>query len=151
MEQLYYFNSSYVSGHYLIHCLPESTVINKMVGNLGNDACQKEQCNFFGAVNGVFWYEPATFKAVYKVIRSKLFIMEHDEASQMMNKYFPEENAANRSTFDTLTVAADSNEKSLEPLSRVLSKDKTLHMMPETTFEGNLKQNRGTLRRFSGV
>ena len=151
MDESYHFNSSCILGHDLIGSLPKPTAFETWVGNKGIRGCQHDHRNFSAVVKGLFWYEPATFPAVYKVLRSNIFKMSDLEARQMMDKCFTQENDGNVASFDVLQTAADSYEKFLDPLEYVSASNRKMQVMRDTTLEGYLNNNRRALARFRGV
>ena len=151
MDESYHFNSSCILGHDIIHSLPSPTAFEKMVGNMGIKGCQRDHSNFSAVVNGLFWYEPATFPAVYKVLRSKVFGMDDAEARAMMHKTFCQENDGNHASFKTLTTAVESYKKFLDPLDYVNAANRELNIMSKTTLEGYLSTNARAMASFQGA
>jgi len=149
MDESYHFNSSCIIGTEVIDVLPPPSAFEAFVGNMTITGCQKDHRNFSAVVNGLFWHEPATFKAIYKVLRSRIFAMDHDTAIDMMWKCFCEENNGNRASFQTLQTAIDSYQKYLDPISYVSRDNKNLHLMRKTRMEGYLSTNRRALQSFS--
>jgi len=148
-DESYHFNSSCLIGTEVIDVLPKPSAFESFVGNLTLTGCQKDHSNFSAVVNGLFWYEPATFKAIYKVLRSSIFRMDHEEAIQMMDKCFAQENNGNRGSFQTMQTAIDSYQRYLAPLSYVSPDNKRLHIMRQTTMDNYLRTNRRALQSFS--
>lgn len=151
MDESFHFNSSCILGHDLIGSLPKPTAFERMVGNKGIRGCQYDHRNFSAVVKGLFWYEPATFQAVYKVLRSDIFKMGDTEARHMMYRCFGEENDGNATSFDVLKTAADSYEKFLDPLDYVSDANRKMQVMRDTTLDGYLSTNRRALSRFRGI
>jgi len=150
MDESYHFNSSCILGHDLIRSLPEPTAFERFVGNKGIRGCQHDHSNFSAVVKGLFWYEPATFPAIYKLLRSDIFKMGDLEARQMMDRCFAHENDGNLASFEVLKTAADSYERFLDPLDYVTDENRKMAVMRATTLESYLKTNRRELSRFKG-
>jgi hypothetical protein len=148
MDESYHFNSSCLIGTEVIDALPKPSAFESMVGNLALTGCQRDHSHFSAVVNGLFWHEPATFKAVYKVLRSSIFGMDHREAIAMMHRCFAVENAGNQASFQTMQTAIDSYQRYLEPLGYVNRDNKNLHIMRRTTMESYLTRNRSALATF---
>ncbi len=148
MDESYHFNSSMILGHDLIDSLPKPTAFEKWVGNKSVRGCQYDHRNFSAVVKGLFWYEPATFKAVYNVLRSDIFKMSDLEARNMMQSCFAEENEGNVAAYALLRTAADSYEKFLDPLEYISAPNRKMAHMRRTTLEGYLETNRRALARF---
>ena len=148
MDESYHFNSSCILGHDVVKALPPPTAFEKMVANMGIHGCQKDHSNFSTVVNGLFWYEPATFPAVYKVLRSNIFGMSDAEAKGMMRKCFCEENDGNNGAHKTLTIARESYRRFLEPLDYVTESNKELSLMGKSSMERYLSRNRRAMAQF---
>ena len=148
MDESYHFNSSCIVGHDVVQCLPKPTGFESFVGNLGIAGCQKDHSNFSAVVNGLFWYEPATFKAVYKLLRSSIFNMEHNEAISMMESCFCQENEGVRISSETHRTAIESYKKFLDPLDYINESNRNLKLMSATTMDGYLAKNRVAMNRF---
>ena len=97
-----------------------------------------------------FWYEPATFKAVYKVLRSDIFKMSHEDALAMMQRCFAEENDGNLASHKMHRTAIESYKRFLDPLDYVNEENKNLNIMQESSFDRYLAVNRRALSSFSG-
>ena len=151
MDESYHFNSSCIVGHDVINCLPKPTRFEAMVGNKGISGCQKDHSNFSAVVNGLFWYEPAAFQAVYKVLRSSVFNMKHQEALQMIEACFCYENDGVAASFETHQTAIESYKLYLEPLEYVSQSNRNLSIMSATTQEKYLKTNQKAFRRFKAA
>ena len=149
MDESYHFNSSTLVGTEVIDALPKPSAFEAMVGNLTLAGCQRDHSKFSAVVNGLFWHEPATFKAVYTVLRSSIFGMGHVEAIAMMERCFTQENAGNRGAFQTMQTAIDSYQRYLEPLGYVNASNKNLDIMRRTTLEGYMRENRRALASFA--
>lgn len=151
MDESYHFNSSCLIGTEVIDVLPKPSAFEAMVGNMTLTGCQKDHRHFSAVVNGLFWYEPATFGAIYKVLRSPIFGMDHRAAIAMMERCFTQENGGNHASFQTMQTAIDSYQRYLEPLGYVNADNKNLHLMRRTTMQGYLAENRAALSRFAAT
>ena len=151
MDESYHFNSSCIVGLDVVRSLPAPTAFEKLVGNMSIAGCQRDHSNFSAVVNGLFWYEPATFPAIYKVLTSPVFGMDDAEARQMMRRCFCEENDGNHTSFKTLTTARESYRRFLDPLDYINSQNRDLSIMGRTTLENYLKTNRRAMSAFKGA
>ena len=148
MDESFHFNSSCIIGHDVISSLPSPTPFEKLVGNMSIIGCQKDHSNFSAVVNGLFWYEPALFSPIYKILRSDIFSMDEREAKEMMRLCFCRENEAIHSSFDTMTTAIESYKKFLDPLDYVNQTNKNLSLMRKMNIEKYLQNNQRALTRF---
>ena len=148
MDESFHFNSSCIIGLEVVRSLPKPTAYEKLIGNLGIQGCQKDHSHFSVVVNGLFWYEPALFAPIYKILRSQLFNMAHQEAMQMMRRCFCEDNDAVHMSFATMNLAIESYKKFLDPLAYVNPQNKDLSLMRRMSIDKYLQTNRKALRRF---
>ena len=150
MDESFHFNSSCLIGTEVIDALPKPTAFERFVGNLSIKGCQRDHSNYSAVVNGLFWYEPATFNAVYKVLRSHIFNMDHQEAIEMMKKCFGEENEGNLAAQKMHETAIESYKRYLDPLDYVNSENKDLKLMRQSTLPKYLATNQKALANFTG-
>ena len=83
-DESFHFNSSTVISHDVLNSLKEPTRFEIWVANQGLRGSQKDHYHFSTAVNGLFWYDPALYPKVYKILRSPVFGMSHGQARRMM-------------------------------------------------------------------
>jgi len=74
-DESFHFNSSTVISHEVLNSMNEPTPFEKWVANQGLRGSQKDHYHFSTAINGLFWYDPALFPKVYKILRSPIFGM----------------------------------------------------------------------------
>lgn len=148
MDESFHFNSSCIIGHDVVNSLPNPTAYEKLVGNMSILGCQKDHSNFSVVVNGLFWYEPALFEPIYRILRSNIFNMDHNEAMNMMERCFCKENEAVHDSFSTMTLAIESYKKFLDPLDYVNEKNKDLSLMRKMNIEKYLSKNQRAMSRF---
>ena len=86
MDESFHFNSSRIIGHDVVRCLPAPTAFERMVANLTVHGCQRDHGRFSIAVRGLFWHDPATFGAVWRVLRSPAFGFSHADALEMLRR-----------------------------------------------------------------
>ena len=148
MDESFHFNSSCIIGHDVIRSLPKPTAFETLVGNMGILGCQKDHSNFSVVVNGLFWYEPALFESVYKILRSNIFNMCDREAKEMMRRCFCQENDAVHASFNTMELAIESYKKYLDPLDYVNQGNKDLALMRKMSIEKYLNTNKKAFQKF---
>ncbi len=151
-DESYHFNSSTILSHDVVCSLPRPTAFEKRVVNLGVLGCQRDHRNFSTMVAGIFWYDPAAFPSVYKVLRSPAFGLDDQAARELMRQSFCEENESFHHAFSIHTTARESYERYLEPLPFITDDNKKMAVMKRATIEGALARNRRELgRRLKGV
>jgi hypothetical protein len=148
MDESYHFNSSNIIGTDLLKLLPKPSKFEHFVANLGIKGTLRDHANFTNVVNGIFWYEPATFKAVYKVLTSKVFNFDPKEALEMMEKCFCHENEGVHESFKTHQTALDSYKSYLDGIDYINSFSANGGQMQHTSVEKYLKQNRKRFKIF---
>ena len=147
-DESFHFNSSLILSKDVIKMIPKPTSFERLLMNRGLYGCQKDHENFSATINGIFWYEPALFSAVYKILRSRVFGMGHADAKDMMYKCFTQENQGVQEAHRTHKLATSAYEAYLDDLDYVDPAVKKLSLMKQSTVERYLKINRRALPRF---
>jgi hypothetical protein len=148
MDESFHFNSSTIISHDVINFLKPPTEFEKLVANLGIRGCQKDHYNFSVTINGIFWYEPALYPAVYQVLRSQIFEMSDTEAKEIMQKCFTEETEALHRSFNTHREAVDSYKVYLEPLDYVWDSNKEMSLMSANSIPKYLVKQKQEFQRW---
>ena len=68
MDESFHFNSSTIISHEVVKCLKPPTAFEQFVANLGLRGCQRDHYHFSAAINGIFWYDPALYSAIYQIL-----------------------------------------------------------------------------------
>ncbi|MDM9382308.1 P-aminobenzoate N-oxygenase AurF [Chlorogloeopsis sp. ULAP01] len=129
MDESFHFNSSTIISHDVIHCLKPPTAFEKLVANLGIRGCQQDHYHFSVAINGIFWYDPALYSAVYQVLRSPVFDMSDAEAKDMMRECFTQETEGLHRSYKTHTEARESYKVYLEKLDYLWENNRQMSIM----------------------
>jgi hypothetical protein len=148
LDESFHFNSSTIISHDVINFLKPPTEFEKLVANLGIRGCQKDHYNFSATINGIFWYEPALYPAVYQILRSHIFGMDDLEAKEMMQSCFTEETEALHCSFDTHREAVDSYKVYLEPLDYVWKSNKEMSLMSANSIPKYLVKQKQEFQRW---
>jgi hypothetical protein len=147
-DESFHFNSSTVISHEVLNALKEPTPFEKWVANQGLRGSQKDHYHFSTAINGLFWYDPALFPKVYKILRSPVFGMNDSEARQMMEACFTEENEGLLASERSRQIAIDSYREYLADLNYVDRANKEMAIMRRNSVARHLAMNRRELKRF---
>lgn len=147
-DESYHFNSSTILSRDVLRSLPKPTKFESFVANLGIRGCQRDHFHFSAAINGIFWYDPALFGKIYRLLRSPHFGFGDREAREMMRRCFTEESDGLHESFRTHRTALESYKKYLEPLEYVAPENKGQIHMAKSTIEGWRTRNRRALERF---
>ncbi|AFZ13090.1 hypothetical protein Cri9333_2218 [Crinalium epipsammum PCC 9333] len=129
MDESFHFNSSTILSHEVVKCLKPPTAFENLVANLGIKGCQKDHYNFSVAINGIFWYDPALYSAIYQVLRSPIFSMTDSEAKDMMRKCFTEESEGLHRSYATQMEAIESYKVYLEKVDYAWKSNKEMSLM----------------------
>jgi hypothetical protein len=148
LDESYHFNSSNIIGSEVVKSLKKPTAFESFVANLGIKGSLRDHSQFSISVNGIFWYEPALFPTILKLLQTPIFGMDKKEAMQMIERCFCKENEAIHLSFKTHQTAKDSYINYLEQLEYVNKENKMGGAMRHTSIEGYLKQNQKEFERF---
>tara|TARA_Y100000590_G_scaffold323369_1_gene366369 strand:+ start:94138 stop:95418 length:1281 start_codon:yes stop_codon:yes gene_type:complete len=148
LDESYHFNSSSIIGHDVIHTLKGPTKFESHIANMGIKGCQKDHQHFNISVNGIFWYEPALFPVIYRVLRSPYFEFDHVGALQMMEKCFLRENQAMHLAYDTHCVASKSYQQYVDGLPYISKSNREMKLMKKTTIEKYIRTNKQAFKKF---
>jgi hypothetical protein len=151
MDESYHFNSSCVISHDVINSLKPPTAFESWVANRGIMGCQRDHFNFSVAIKGIFWFDPALYGSLYKILQSRVFGMEPKEAKEMIRKCFTEESAAMHESYNVHRTTIDSYKAYLAPLTYVNQENRGMRIMERNSLEHSLNTNRAAYRRFVNV
>ncbi|HIK10230.1 MAG TPA: P-aminobenzoate N-oxygenase AurF [Oscillatoriaceae cyanobacterium M33_DOE_052] len=148
MDESFHFNSSTIVGHDVVKCLNPPTDFEKFAANLGLKGCQKDHYNFSVAINGIFWYDPALYPAIYQVLRSPVFGMDDGEAKQMMRLCFTEESDGLHRSYQTHREAVASYQAYLEKVDYAWQVNKEMSLMAANSIPKYLATQKRALAKF---
>ncbi len=148
MDESYHFNSSGIVSHDVVKTLKAPTSFERWVANATLAGCQKDHYHFSAAINGIFWYEPALFGAVYKVLRSPAFGLDDAGARLMLESCFARDNDGVQASYKTHREAVASYKAYLADLSHVSAHNKEMRHMSQSSVADYLARNRAALARF---
>ncbi|WPF90232.1 P-aminobenzoate N-oxygenase AurF [Cyanobacterium aponinum AL20118] len=148
LDESFHFNTSTILSHDVSKCLKPPTYFERYVTNLGIRGCQKDHYHVSVAINGIFWYEPALYGAILKIMRSPLFGFSMEEAKAMLKDCFTKETEGLHRSFQTHDEAISSYQLYLEPLDFISAQNKTMKIMASNSFEKYLKTQKQALAKF---
>ena len=148
LDESFHFNSSTVISHDVLRAVPAPTRFERRVANLALAGSQRDHYHFSTAVNGLFWYDPALFPKVYKILRSPIFNLGDREARQMMEACFTRENEGLHESARSRDIAIDSYRHYLADLDYVNGENKEMRLMRRNSIAKHLHTNRRELKRF---
>jgi hypothetical protein len=148
MDESFHFNSSTIISHDVIHCLKPPTSFEKLVANLGIRGCQQDHYHFSAAINGIFWYDPALYSAVYQILRSPVFDMSDAEAKDMMRECFTQETEGLHRSYKTHTEAMESYKVYLEKLDYLWENNRQMSIMAANSIPKYLEIQKQAFANF---
>jgi hypothetical protein len=148
MDESFHFNTSRLVGLEVPRSLEAPSAFERWVVNRGVNGCQRDHFNFSVVINGIFWYEPATYSVIYKLFRSRVFGMDHGQALAMMEACFTRESDGLAATAKTHQTAADSYCAFVEPVSWLNRGNRDMRFMRENSIERYLARNKHAFMRF---
>jgi hypothetical protein len=149
LDESFHFNTSRIVGLEVPRSLEPPTAFERWVINRGVAGCQRDHYHFSVVVNGIFWYDPATFERIYQLLRSPVFGMDRREALQMMSDCFTRESEGVNEAAKTQQIAADSYRAFIEPVAYLDAHNREMRHMRANSVQRYLQRNRAALRRFS--
>ncbi len=149
LDESFHFNSSTILSHAILACVDKPTAYESFVANLGLRGCQKDHYNFSAVINGIFWFDPALYSSVYKLLRSSVFNLDDAEAKNMMQRCFTEESDGLHRSFQTHQEAMNSYKVYLEKLDYVWAANKDMTLMGRNSIEQYLKTQRNAWQAFN--
>jgi hypothetical protein len=148
MDESFHFNTSRLVGLEVPRSLEPPSAFERWVVNRGVAGCQRDHFHFSVVVNGIFWYDPATFPVIYRLFRSPVFGMEHGEALAMMRACFCCESEGLAAAARTHGTAADSYRAFVEPIAWLDRSNREMSVMRRNRAERYLARNKRVLERF---
>jgi len=148
MDESHHFNTSRIIALDVTRSLDPPTAFEKWAVNRGVRGCQRDHFHFSVAVNGIFWYEPALFPVIYKLLRSHVFEMDRNEALTMMQKCFCEENDGQHASRELQRVAFESYCAFVDTVGHLDAGNREMTLIRSNSVERYLQQNRRAMKRF---
>jgi hypothetical protein len=148
MDESYHFNTSRLVGLEVPRSLEAPTRFERWVVNRGVAGCQRDHFHFSAAINGIFWYDPALFPVIHRMLRSPVFGMDDREARAMMAACFTHESDGMSAAAKTHEVAAQSYCAFVEPIAWLDGHNREMRHMRVNTAPQALARNRRALARF---
>ncbi|MBI3650085.1 MAG: P-aminobenzoate N-oxygenase AurF [Acidobacteria bacterium] len=148
LDESFHFNSSTVISHDVLQSVKAPTQFERFVANRALRGTQQDHYHFSTAINGLFWYDPALFAKVYKILRSPIFQMSDQEARQMMTECFTKDSDGLQLSAQSRQIALESYCEYLSALDYVSRDNKAMAIMRRNSIARHLATNRRELRKF---
>lgn len=149
IDESFHFNTSTVIGHDVVNSLKEPNRFEKYIANLSLWGCQGDHYNFSTAINGIFWYDPALYPKIYKILRSPVFKMSHESALEAIEKSFCQESEGALAASKTHAESIDSYKAYLAGFKYVSKKNKEMALMSQNSLQKHLSTNRAEFQKFA--
>lgn len=147
-DESFHFNSSTVISHDVLNSLKPPTPFESWVANQGLRGSQKDHYHFSTAINGLFWYDPAMYPKIYKILRSAIFNFDDHQAKAMMETCFTKENEGLHLSAGSRETAISSYREYLSSLNYVDRTNKDLEIMRRNNIAQHLETNQRELQKF---
>lgn len=151
MDESYHFNSSGLISHDVLRSLKAPTRFESMIANAALAGCQKDHFDFSVAINGIFWHDPALFSTVYRMLRSKAFGLDREQALELMEGCFTRETDGLHASHKTHATAVESYKAYLADISYVDAHNKEMRRMSQSDIAGYLGRNKAAFARFKAA
>ena len=148
MDESFHFNSSTILSHEVVKCLKPPTAFEQFVANLGLRGCQRDHYHFSAAINGIFWYDPALYSAIYQVLRSPIFNMDDREAKAMMQLCFTQESEGLQGSYQTHQEAIASYKVYLKKVDYAWKSNREMSLMASNSIPQYLAAQKKALALF---
>ena len=116
--------------------------------NLGIRGCQRDHYHFSAAINGIFWYDPALYSAVYQVLRSPHFEFSDREAKVMMRQCFTQESEGLHRSYHNHQEAIASYKVYLDKVKYLWHSNQELSLMSSNSIPQYLATQQRALRQW---
>lgn len=151
LDESFHFNSSTILAHEVVNCLPPPTTWEKWVMNLGVRGCQRDHYHFSAAINGIFWYDPALYSAIYLILRSPHFAFSDREAQAMLQACFTQETAGLHRSYQTHREAVAAYQAYLDRVQYLWGSNRELSLMAANSIPRYLATQQRALQRWSAL
>ena len=149
MDESFHFNTSSIISHEVVNSLPTANAFEKSIANMSLEGCQKDHYNFSTAINGIYWYDPALYPKIYKILRSKIYGMNHQEALEAIRKSFCQESEGANESRATHLESIESYKNYLADFKYVNKTNKDMNIMSKNSMEKHLKTNTDAFNIFA--
>lgn len=148
MDESFHFNTSKIIGHEIPRSLEAPTKFETWVINRGVAGCQKDHFHFSATIKGIFWYEPALFPVLHKILQSSIFGMNASEAQEMLHLCFTQENDAIHAAYGMHRTANESYKAYVESIDYLGKRNRDMAIMGNNSIPAYLERNDRALREF---
>jgi hypothetical protein len=148
LDESFHFNSSTILSQEVIQCLPKPTKFEQLIANLGIRGCQQDHRHFSVVIDGIFWYDPALYDVIYRLLRSRIFEFDRRGAIEMLWQCFGQETDGLHRSFQTHQNARAAYQSYLTELDYVWLSNREMRLMGKAAIANYLKHQRQALSHF---
>jgi hypothetical protein len=148
LDESHHFNCSTIISHDLVRMVPAPTAFERWVTNKLIRGCQRDHFYFSTAINGIFWYDPALYRTIYKLFRSKPFGFTEPDAREMLRKCFTMESDALHASEKTHRTAIESYKAYVAGMEVLDEANRDMRLISRNSVEDQLRENRARFRSF---
>ncbi len=147
-DESYHFNSSTILSHDVLKTLPAPSPWERFVMNRAVEGAQRDLRPFSVVGDGLNWHDPQTFEVAYRVLRSRVLGLDHDEALQMMARIYTEESDGMVQAQATHATAIASYRQYLADIGYLTRANREVRHAEGLDVPSVLRANRRALERF---
>jgi hypothetical protein len=148
LDESHHFNCSTIISHDLVRMVPAPTAFERWVTNKLVRGCQRDHFYFSTAINGIFWYDPALYRTIYRLFRSKPFGFSDSDAREMLRKCFTLESDALHASERTHRTAVESYKAYVADMEVLDEANRDMRLIARNSVQGQLLENRARFRSF---
>lgn len=148
LDESFHFNSSTILSHDVVTCLAPPTAFESFVANLGLRGCQRDHLNFSAAINGIFWYDPALYGKIYRVLRSPIFDFSDRDAKETIRRCFTEDSEGLQRSYSTHQEAMESYKVYIEKIDYLWKSNREMSLMASNSVPRYLATQQSAFQRF---
>ena len=149
MDESFHFNTSKIIGHDIPRSLDPPTAFETWVVNRGVTGCQRDHYHFSATLRGIFWYEPALFPVLKKMLMSPHFGFNARDAHEMLKRCFTLENAGIHAAHGMHRTANESYKSYVESITYLGKRNREMAIMGGNSITEYLQRNARALERLA--
>ncbi|TAL38455.1 MAG: P-aminobenzoate N-oxygenase AurF [Alphaproteobacteria bacterium] len=147
MDESFHFNTSKIIGHDIPRSLDPPTAFEKWIVNRGVTGCQRDHYHFSATLRGIFWYEPALFPVLKKMLMSPHFGFNAKDAQEMLKRCFTQENDGIHAAHAMHRTANESYKSYVESITYLDARNRDMAVMGGNSIAAYLERNARALEK----
>ncbi|MDI1226379.1 MAG: P-aminobenzoate N-oxygenase AurF [bacterium] len=147
MDESFHFNTSKIIGHDIPRSLEPPTAFEQWVVNRGVNGCQRDHYHFSATLRGIFWYEPALFPVLKKMLMSPHFGFDARGAQEMLKQCFTKENDGILAAHAMHRTANESYRSYVDSITYLNARNRDMAVMGGNSVAAYLRRNARALEK----